>query len=100
MTAQCCLTCQFWQKHRPDADYGECSSIAGIEKTLNNTSKAYVWASDPSDPGKHLSVALHTHKTFDCSQYHQRSVEQSNNIVRASQNATRKLHGLPPLGED
>lgn len=95
MTPQSCLTCKSWRKHRPDADYGECTQIQGIERTLSNQSRAYVWASDPDDPGKTFPVALHTHKTFECAHYEQLN-KTDNTLVDHLVEATRAAHGYPP----
>lgn len=96
MTPQSCLTCTFWERHRPDADFGTCKQICGIESTLSGKSKAYIFASFTCDPGAHFVVTLHTHKTFDCTHYSHHE-EHKPNIVDVVRNATRAAHNLPPL---
>lgn len=94
-TPQSCFTCRHWRRHRPESDYGECEKIVGIERTLAGNSKAYVFATFSCDPGQHLVVALHSHKTFECF-HHEEKPQTNNSLIKTVQNASREAYGLPP----
>jgi hypothetical protein len=96
MTPQSCATCTHWRETRPSADYGTCTKIIGIERTLAGESKAYVFATFSCDPGAHVNVSLHTHKSFDCSHFEPKDTK-TRNVVDAVVDASRALAGLPPL---